>query len=103
MPAPSRALTNDYKDCKLMKLDARDPTSWLYSALLKREQNRVNEAVKDLETSVQLNDNRAVYRSRFLLDEDRAVRSSSLANFYQTAGMAELSVREAARAVGGGT
>ncbi len=80
------------------KLDARDPTSWLYSALLKREQNRVNQAVEDLETSVQLNDRRAVYRSRFLLDEDRAVRSSSLANVYQTAGMPEVSVREAARA-----
>jgi hypothetical protein len=27
MPTPARALTNDYKDCKLIKLDAADPTS----------------------------------------------------------------------------
>ena len=27
MPTPSRALTNDYKDCKLIKLDSNDPKS----------------------------------------------------------------------------
>jgi hypothetical protein len=27
MPTPSRALTNDYHDCKLIMLDANDPTS----------------------------------------------------------------------------
>jgi hypothetical protein len=27
MSTPSRALTNDYRDCKLIKLDANDPTS----------------------------------------------------------------------------
>jgi hypothetical protein len=27
MPTPPRALTNDYKDCKLIKLDSNDPTS----------------------------------------------------------------------------
>jgi hypothetical protein len=27
MPTPTRALTNDSKDCKLIKLDANDPTS----------------------------------------------------------------------------
>src|SRR5206468_9066059 len=53
----------------------------------------------DLESSVRLNDNRALYRSRFLLDEDRAVRGSSLARVYQDAGMNEVAVREAARAV----
>ncbi len=81
------------------KLDSNDPTPWLYSALLNREQNRINPGVDDLERSIALNDNRAVYRSRFLLDEDRAVRSSSLANLYQTAGMNEVALREAARAV----
>jgi hypothetical protein len=32
MPTPSRALTNDYKDCKLIKLDAKDPASPLVVA-----------------------------------------------------------------------
>jgi Tfp pilus assembly protein PilF len=81
------------------RLDPNDPTPWLYSALLHREENRINEGLNDLERSVELNDNRRVYRSRLLLDEDRAVRSSSLANLYQSAGMNEVAVREAARAV----
>jgi hypothetical protein len=32
MPTPPRALTNDYKDCKLIKLDANDPKSPLVVA-----------------------------------------------------------------------
>ncbi|MBI1840746.1 MAG: FecR domain-containing protein [Verrucomicrobia bacterium] len=80
-------------------LDANDPTPWLYSAFLRREENRVNEAVYDLEQSIERNDNRAVYRSRLLLDEDRAVRSSSLASLYRDAGMNRLALAEAASAV----
>jgi tetratricopeptide (TPR) repeat protein len=71
-------------------LDPNDPTPWLYSALLNREENRINTAVDDLEESVKRNDNRAVYRSRFLLDEDRAARSANLADVYQSAGMPEV-------------
>jgi tetratricopeptide (TPR) repeat protein len=80
-------------------LDTNDPTPWLYSALLNRDRNRINLAISELERSIELNTNRAVYRSRFLLDEDRAVRSSSLANIYDSAGMTEVSLREAASAV----
>lgn len=81
-------------------LDTNDPTPLLYSALLKQTENRINEAVRDLETSVELNDHRALYRSRQLLDEDLAVRSANLASIYRDAGMSDVSVREAARAVG---
>ncbi|MBC8094466.1 MAG: TonB-dependent receptor [Akkermansiaceae bacterium] len=81
------------------QLDAEDPTPWLYSALILRQQLRYNEAVTDLEKSSRLNDNRQVYRSRLLLDQDQAVRSASLATIYRAAGMEEVSVREAARAV----
>jgi len=81
------------------KLDPQDPTSWLYSALNNQQQNRLNEAITDLEKSQELNDNRRVYRSQLLLDQDRAVRSSSLAAIYRDNGMNEVSVREAARAV----
>src|SRR5206468_866979 len=56
-------------------------------------------AVRDLEKSEELNDNRSVYRSGFLLDQDRAVRSANLAGIYRDAGMFDVSVREAARAV----
>ena len=80
-------------------LDPKDPTSWLYSALDHEQHNRINEAIRDLEQSKELNDNRSLYRSDLLLDQDRAVRSANLARIYQEAGMVDLSVREAARAV----
>ena len=81
------------------RLDPNDPTSWLYSALLNRQLNRINEAVRDLEKSQDLNKNRSVYRSQLLLDQDRAVRSANLAGIYRDAGLFDVSVREAARAV----
>ncbi|HEY2952399.1 MAG TPA: FecR domain-containing protein, partial [Verrucomicrobiae bacterium] len=81
------------------KLDDKDPTSWLYSALIHQQQNRVNEAIGDLEKSSALNDNRSVYRSRLLLDQDRAVRAANLAAIYADAGLADVALREAARAV----
>ncbi|MBI5386928.1 MAG: FecR domain-containing protein [Verrucomicrobia bacterium] len=81
------------------KLDPNDPTAWLYSALLAQQDNRVNEAVRDLERSQELNDNRSLFRSRLLLDQDRAVRSANLAGIYRDAGMTDVGVREAARAV----
>ncbi len=81
------------------KLDPKDPTPWLYSALLNQENNRINEAIRDLEKSQALNDNRSVYRSQLLLDQDQAVRSANLAAMYQDDGMDDVAVREAARAV----
>jgi tetratricopeptide (TPR) repeat protein len=81
------------------KFDPNDPTPWLYSAILLEQQNRVNEAVADLEKSQELNDSRSVFRSRLLLDQDKAVRSANLARIYQDAGLTDWSVREAGRAV----
>jgi tetratricopeptide (TPR) repeat protein/outer membrane receptor protein involved in Fe transport len=81
------------------KLDPNDPTAWLYSALLNQENNRINDAIRDLEKSQSLNDNRSVYRSQLLLDQDRAVRSANLAGIYQDAGMDDVAVREASRSV----
>jgi len=81
------------------RLDTNDPTPLLYSAFAHREQNDMNAAVDDLEASIALNDNRAVYRSRLLLDQDRAVRGANLASIYRDAGMLDLSTREALHAV----
>lgn len=80
-------------------IDAHDPTSWLYSALMKFRRNELSDAISDLEKSVELNDNRAIYRSRQLLDQDAAVRSANLAVIYEAADMADVSRRESARAV----
>ena len=84
-----------------VSLDPQDPTPWLYSALIKELENQINGAVRDLEESVRLNDSRQVYRSRLLLDEDRAVRGANLAGVYAEAGMSDVSLREAGRAVSG--
>jgi len=81
------------------RLDAQDPTAWLYSALHLQQGSRINEAIRDLERSQALNDQRRLYRSRLLLDQDRAVRSANLARLYQEAGMDDVAVREAVRAV----
>ncbi len=81
------------------KLDPNDPTAWLYSALLNQENNRINDAIRDLEKSQELNDNRSVYRSQLLLDQDQAVRSANLAAMYRDDGMFDVAVREASRAV----
>ncbi len=75
------------------KLDPKDPTAWLYSALLNQENNRINDAIRDLEKSQALNDNRSVYRSQLLLDQDQAVRSANLAGMYQDAGMDDVAAR----------
>jgi Tfp pilus assembly protein PilF len=83
------------------RLDPKDPTVWLYSALVKQPQNRINEAVRDLQRSAGLNVNRQVYRSQLLLDQDRAVRSVNLASAYADAGLADVAQREAGRAVDG--
>src|SRR5439155_6258528 len=81
------------------KLDPNDPTPWLYSALLAEQQNQINDAISDLEKSKSLNDNRSVFRSRLLLDQDQAVRGANLAAIYRDANMFDVSVQEAARAV----
>jgi tetratricopeptide (TPR) repeat protein len=81
------------------QLDPSDPTAWLYSALLAQQENEINQAIGDLEKSQELNDNRKVYRSRLLLDQDRAVRGANLANIYRDDGMIDVSVREAGKAV----
>jgi Tfp pilus assembly protein PilF len=87
------------KEIRLAReLDPNDPTAWLYSALLNEQQNRINDAVRDLERSQERSNNRQIYRSQLLLDEDSAVRRANLAGIYRDAGMTEVSVREAARA-----
>ena len=43
----------------------------------------------DLERAIARNDNRAVYRSRLLLDKDRAARGASLARIYDDLGFTE--------------
>ena len=90
------------------KLDPNDPTSWLYRALIEQQENLINPALRDLENSQKLNDNRSLFRSRLLLDEDQAVRGANLARIYQDTGIyswnkdqaaSDWGVRQASRSV----
>jgi ferric-dicitrate binding protein FerR (iron transport regulator) len=81
------------------QLDRRDPTPWFYDAILKDSQNRPIEALIELQASKARNDNRAVYRSKLLLDDDAAARSASVAAVYDTLGFEKLAIAESAMAL----
>ena len=89
-PAPAG---DQYQVAK--ELDPLDPTAYLFEAIRLQSINRPVEALESLSESVRLNDNRAVYRGRLLLDADRAARGASLARVYQDLGFREVGVREA--------
>jgi tetratricopeptide (TPR) repeat protein len=80
-------------------LDQADPTPWFYDAIRKQTENRPVEALADVERAIALNDNRAVYRSSFLLDEDLAVRNVSLGRIYQDLGFEQRSRVEATKSL----
>ena len=68
------------------RLDPRDPTPWLYSSFFLRDQNEQVAALNELRHAIALNDHRAVYRSRLLLDRDLATKNVSLAQLYRQLG-----------------
>ncbi len=76
------------------ELDPLDPTPHFYDAIRKQAANRPVEALHDIDRSIALNDNRAVYRSRLLLDEDMAARSASLGRIYGDLGFQQLALVE---------
>lgn len=83
---------NDWADTQYQlakNLDPNDPTPWFYQAHLKHEENKPGEALHLITTAIEKNDNRAVYRSRMLLDSDAAARSANLIGIYRDAGFKE--------------
>ena len=80
-------------------IDARDPTPWFYSAIQKQTENRPIEALHDLQQSIERNDNRAVYRSRLLLDQDFAARNVSAARIYTDLGFPSLALLDGWKSV----
>ncbi|MEQ1602686.1 MAG: FecR domain-containing protein [Methylophilaceae bacterium] len=79
--------------------DAKDPTPWFYNAIKKQTENRPVEALQDLQTAIALNDNRAVYRSKQLLDNDMAIRNTSLARVYDDLGFDSRATVEATKSL----
>lgn len=81
------------------QLDPKDPTPYFYSAILKQTQNRPVESLEDYQRSVALNNNRAVYRSKLMLDQDLAVRSTGLARIYTDLGFQKRALAEGWKAL----
>ena len=86
------ATEREYATAK--ELDPKDPTPYFYDALQKQLTNRPVEALKDLEKAIDLNDNRAVYRSKLALDSDLAARSSTLGRVYSDMGFQQAALVE---------
>ena len=81
------------------ELDPKDPTPWFYDAIRKQTENDPVSALEDLNKSIELNDNRAVYRSSLLLDQDQAMRSVSLASIYNELGIDQFALTEASNSL----
>jgi len=81
------------------QLDPMDPTPWFYDAILKQSVNRPVEALQDIQKSIDLNNNRAVYRSQLLLDQDLAARSASLGQIFNNLGFQQLGLVEGWKSV----
>ncbi|PXW88856.1 FecR family protein [Nitrosomonas sp. Nm84] len=79
--------------------DPKDPTPWFYDAIQKQTQNRPIEALQDIQKSIELNNNRAVYRSKLLLDRDEAARGSSLARIFENLGFEKRALMETAKSL----
>ncbi len=81
------------------ELDPNDPTPYFYDAIRKQTENDPVGALKDINKSIALNDNRAVFRSSLQLDQDEAVRNASLARIYQDLGFEQPAINEASKSL----
>jgi tetratricopeptide (TPR) repeat protein len=81
------------------ELDPLDPTPYLYDAIRLQTENRPGEALQAIQKSIELNDNRAIYRSRQGLDQDRAARGTSVGRIYDDLGFQQLGVHEASKSL----
>jgi tetratricopeptide (TPR) repeat protein len=80
-------------------LDPLDPTAYYYDAIRQQTINRPVEALANVQQAIQLNDNRVVYRSRFLLDQDLAARAASLGRLYRDLRFEQIALLEGWKSV----
>jgi tetratricopeptide (TPR) repeat protein len=80
-------------------LDPKDPTPYLYKGIALTDLNRPGEAIQEINKSIELNDNVAIFRTRLALDRDLAVRNASLARSYQQLGLTDWALSKAVTAV----
>jgi len=79
------------------RLDPKDPTPHLYESLWYNEIHRPGEAIRELDKARKLNDNRAVFRSRYLLDQDQAILMGNVSQIYSRLGFDQTSIQRAAQ------
>ena len=84
---------------RAIELDPNDPTPHLYRSFMRLAENKPVEALRDIEAARDLSDKRDVYRSKFLLDEDSATQSASLARVYRELGFTQRGRIEAVSAI----
>lgn len=84
---------------RAMVLDPLDPTPHLYQAYQHMAVNEPVQALSEVEESIALNGNRAVYRSKLLLDQDLGVKSSTLSQVFSRLGFNDLARAEAIRSI----
>lgn len=90
----------DEREYQIAKeLDPDDPTPYFYDAIAKQTTNRPVEALENYEKAIELNDNRAVYRSKLLLDSDEAAKQAALARVYSDLGFQQLALVEGWKSV----
>jgi tetratricopeptide (TPR) repeat protein len=80
-------------------LDPNDPTPWFYGSISHQTEGRPVQALQDQQKAIELNDNRAIYRSRLLLDSDQAARGVSLGQVYNDLGFQQLALAEGWKSV----
>lgn len=80
-------------------LDPNDPTPYLYKGIALSDLYRPGEAIQEINKSIELNDNMAVFRSRLMLDRDLAVRNTNLARSYDQLGLSDWAYSKALTAV----
>ncbi|MEJ2622425.1 MAG: FecR domain-containing protein, partial [Candidatus Thiodiazotropha sp.] len=81
------------------ELDPNDPTAWFYESILLQSANRPVEALHAQQHAIELNDNRGVYRSRQLLDNDEASRNVALGRIYNDLSFEQQAVYQATDAL----
>jgi len=89
---------NEYAATELSiakEIDPNDPTPWFYDAIRKQTRNQPVDALNDMQKAIELNDNRGVYRSKLLLDEDSAARSANMARIYQDLDFDRVALKQA--------
>jgi Tfp pilus assembly protein PilF len=80
-------------------LDPLDPTAYFYNAIRLQTENQPVDALHELTSSIERNDNRAVYRGGLLLDQDRAARGTSQARVYSDLGFTQSGLGESRRSL----